>query len=215
MKLVGSAEQHNRAFTYWADGIIASTTVPQLVVPEHSSRSSMFFQNTSSAIMWIGMGSARATCTIASGAVNAVSITNGGFGFTRPPIVRFYGGSIAPAFGQHPANTSYVGAAGPGFPSPQSPAHGRAVLTAGVVTSVTIDSGGSNYIVAPYVFMQNSDLDPNGCFDPSVVQAGAAGSGFQLYPGQSLTWNGTVMTTDALAVFCATLNSTYSCGWTT
>ncbi|HEY4355961.1 MAG TPA: hypothetical protein VGN16_09455 [Acidobacteriaceae bacterium] len=215
MKLVGAGDQHKRDFTYWADGSIASITLPQLVLPEHTSRSSLFFQNTSSAIMWIGMGSARATCSLTSGVVTSVTITNGGFNFTKPPIVHFLGGAVAPAFGQHPANTSYVGAAGPGFPSPQSPARGRAVLTGSAVTSVAIDNGGSSYVATPYVFMQNSDLDPNGCFDPSATQSGVAGSGFQLYPGQSMTWNGTVMTTDALAVFCATLNSTFSCGWTT
>src|SRR5215472_8286669 len=119
MKLVGVGDQHKRDFSFFADGVILSTSAPQLILPEHTSRSALWLQNSSSATMWFGIGSARATCTIAGGAINAVTVVNGGFGFTRPPIVQFLGGGITPGGGNFTPNTSYVGAGGPGFPSPQ------------------------------------------------------------------------------------------------
>lgn len=211
MKLVGSAEQHVRHSTFQADGSIASATLPQLVLPENTSRSSLFFQNTSTATIWYGFGSARATCTISGGVVNAVTVTNGGFNFTRAPVVQFLGGGILSQQGIIPANSSYVGAGGPGFPSPSNPATGHAVLTGTAVTSIVIDNPGSGYVTAPYVFLYNSVLDPNGCFDPSR----SSGSGFQLFPGQSIYESHTAVTTDPLAVFCATLTSTFACRWMT
>lgn len=210
MKLLNVREQHYRDFSFYADGSIASASKGQLVLPENTSRSSLFFQNTSTAIMWYGFGSARATCTISGGAVNTVTVTNAGFGFTRAPIVVFYGGGILPQQGNIPANSSYVGAAGYGFPSPQNPAQAHAVLTTGVVSSIVIDNGGSGYISTPQVMLFDDVLDPNGCFDPSV----SSGSGFQLYPGQSIYEAHSVMTTDPLGVFCATTTSTFACRWT-
>lgn len=212
MKQVGTGDQHLRHFTFSADSTTASGSDPQLVIPEHTSRSSLFFQNTSDAIMWCGFGSARATCTIASGGVNAVTVTNGGFNFTRAPLVQFLGGGILPGAGaQIPANTSYVGAGGPGYPSPSRPAIAHAVLTGDNVTSIVIDDAGAGYITPPMVFLSNDPLDPNGCFDPSV----GGGAGFQLYPSLSITLNGTVATTDPLAVFCASSSKSFSCWWTT
>lgn len=215
MKLVGANEQHVRHPTFWADGVIASATLPQLVLPESSARSSLFFMNTSGAIMWYGFGSARATCTISAGKVATVTVTNAGFGFTRAPKVQFLGGGILPQAGVIPANSSYVGGAGPGFPSPSDRASGRAVLTGSAVSSIVVDNAGSGYVTAPMVFISNDILDPNGAFDPSALQNAAAGSGFQLYPGQSIYESHTSVTTDPLAVFCATLNSTFACRYMT
>lgn len=215
MKITNTGDQHVRHQTFHADGLIASATLPQLVLPEHSSRSLFFFQNTSSAIMWIGIGSARATCTISNGVVNAVTVTNAGFGFTRVPSVRFLGGGTLVQEGVIPANSSYVGAGGPGFPSPNTRATGQAVLTGGAVSSVSINNPGSGYVKPPYVWIFNEGLDPNGCFDPSVAQNAVAGSGFQLYPGQSIYESHTAVTTDSISVFCATINSTFSCRWMT
>lgn len=211
MKQVGVGDQHKRDFSFYADNSITSGSLPQLVLPENSSRSSLFFQNTSTAIMWYGFGSARAHATLTSGVVSSVTVDNQGFGFTRAPLVQFLGGGILPQQGLIPANSSYVGSGGPGFPSPSHVAKGRAVLTAGKVTSVIVDDAGSGYIVAPYVFIYNDPLDPIGCFDPSAN----SGAGFQLYPGQSLYEAHSVMTTDPLAVFCATSTSTFACRWTT
>jgi hypothetical protein len=215
VKLSSVGDQHRRDFSFFADGTIASAVNPQLILPEHSSRSALWIQNTSSNIMWFGVGCARATCTILNGAVNAVTVTNQGFGFTQPPQVTFVGGGIQPQFGIHPPNSSYVGAAGPGFPSPSNQATGHAVLTGGKVTSIVIDNPGSGYVKPPMVFLSNSELDPIGCFDPSALQNGVAGSGFILYPGNSWTFDSSVVFTDPIAVFCATATSTFACWWTT
>jgi hypothetical protein len=215
VKIQSVGDQHRRDFSFFADGQILSAAAPQLIFPEHSSRSAFWIQNTSSATMWFGMGSARATCTISGGAVNAVTVTNQGFGFTVPPIVTFLGGGIQPQNGVYPPNSSYVGGAGPGFPAPSPQAQGHAVLTGGKVTSIVIDNPGGNYVKAPMVFMTNSELDPYGCFDPSALQNGVAGSGFQLYPGNSWTYDCNVVPTDPIAVFCATLNATFAAWWTT
>lgn len=212
MKLVGSGEQHLRHFTYDASGTIASGSAPQLVLPEHSTRSSLFFQNLSaSANMYIAFGSARATATLTSGVVTSCSITNAGFGFTRAPMVAFYGGGIAPGQGSFQPNTSYVGGFGPTFPPPQNVAVGTAVLTGSTVGSIAISNGGSGYVKTPQVFLYNDQLDPNGCVDPSA----SSGTGILLFPGQSYSMENTVTTTDPLAVFCATISAPFTCWYTT
>lgn len=210
MKLTGIAYQGDRHFSYDASGTIASASLPQLVLPENPARSSLFLQNTSNALQWYGFGAGRATCTISGGVVNATTIVNGGFGFTRTPAVSFLGGGILPGYGVQGPNTSYVGGSGANFPSPAHPATGHAVLTAGKITSIVIDDPGVGYVIAPYVFISNDALDPNGAFDPSV----GSGAGFQLYPGQSIYEAHSVVTTDALSMFCATLSSTFACRWT-
>jgi hypothetical protein len=202
--LSGQAGRHP---SFPADGKIASATLPQLILPDQPSRAFLHFQNTSSAIMWFGFGSARATCTISGGAVATFTITNPGFNFTRPPSVTFLGGGQGTGNGVIPTNTSYVGAAGPQFPAPASVAQAHAVLTGGAVTSIVLDFGGSGYVQPPLVFLQNDPLDPLGAFDPSYN----SGSGFQLYPGNSIYEAGNMVETGPLAVFCATLNSTFAC----
>jgi hypothetical protein len=210
MKMVGVGDQHAHSFVYPADGVTLAGA-GKLVLPEHSSRSSLFLQNNGTTNLFFGFGSARATCTILNGGVNTITVTNGGFNFTKPPRVAFYGGGVIPPQGIIPGNTGFVGAPGPGFPSPQDQANAHAVLTGNVVTSIVIDDPGVGYVSAPMVFLHNDMLDPNGCFDPSL----AGGSGSVLYPGQSFSLNGPVCTTDQLAVFSATAGSAYSCWWTT
>lgn len=214
MRLPNVGDQFDRTPGYRADGALASGSAPQLILPASLSRSSFLIQNTSSAIMWIEMGSARAHATLTNGVVTGVTIDNAGFNFTNPPVVRFEGGGNA-------GNSSYLGIGQPGAPSPNSslnagrPATGHAVMTGSAgnlsVASITIDDGGAGYVCPPYVFIFNSDLDPNGCADPSA----GSGSGFQLYPGQSLYEAHSVVATDQIAVFCATISSTYFCRYTT
>jgi hypothetical protein len=79
------------------------------------------------------------------------------------------------------------------------------------VASITIDYGGSGYLVAPYVSILNADADPNGCADPSA----GGGSGILLAAnGGTYDRNGTVCTTDAMALFCATgIGAKFTCKW--
>ena len=214
MKLINAGGQFRRDFTYPADGTIASGSAPQLVLPEHPSRSSLFFMNTSTATFYYRFGGAQATCTISSGVVQAPSITNAGFNYSRTPKVHFYGGGTIPQSGTIPANSSYIGAGGPNFPAPVNPAKGHAVMTGSApnmsVASITLETGGSGYAIAPMVFIENDVLDPNGAFDPSA----GGGAGFILYPGQSVYLAHSAVTTDALAIFCGTESAAFACFWT-
>jgi hypothetical protein len=82
------------------------------------------------------------------------------------------------------------------------------LLTGNAVSSIVIDNPGSGYVVAPYVFIQNSELDPNGAAIPSAT------SGIMLAPGGgALTFNGTCCPTDASSVFSATTSAAYICRW--
>lgn len=74
---------------------------------------------------------------IVGGALGAVTITNGGSGYTIPPIV-------------------FV----PAPPPCGIPASGRATLTAGAVTGITWDNPGAGYLFPPAVLLVPSPNDP-------------------------------------------------------
>jgi hypothetical protein len=84
----------------------------------------------------------------------------------------------------------------------------HAVLTTGAVSSIVVDDGGTGYVVAPYVFIVNSDLDPNGCAIPAIGTAGV-----QLNSGGSLFFNGTTCPTDSISVI-GTSGDTLLAKWT-
>jgi hypothetical protein len=208
-KMQGFREQGVHDYGFRSDGSIASGTAPQLILPEHSSRSSLLLQNTSAESMWVEFGGARATASLSGTAVSGFTITNPGFNYTLPPTVDLLGGG-----GQAPS----VGGTGPNYPSPQAsyganfrPAKAHAVLTGGAVSSIVIDDPGLGYLSAPFVLMRNRVIDPNGCADPS----NGGGSGMLLQPFQWLHEVGLVMVTDPIAVFCATVGATFFCRFTT
>lgn len=219
MLLPGARGQQTRDFLYNASGTITTGGTPQLVLPEGKSRSLLVLENLSSGNLWFEFGSAQATCTISGGAVNAVSIVNGGFNFTQAPFVTFLGGFYAQATSGNV--TTGVGVGFPGFPSPMAGqgtssnlfriAQGAAVLAAASVgskvASVTINDGGAGYQTAPYVFFQNSLLDPLGVADPSLN----SGVGILLLAnGGSQTWESTACPTDAVAVYGATTGQRFT-----
>ena len=204
MKLVGIANQQVRHYMYDDSGTIATGGTAQLVLGQSQARSFLKIQNLSNGPLWFEFGSARATCTIASGAVNAVTVTNAGFNFTKPPVVRFWGGGGG--------NTSYLGLGQPNAPAPSIPAQAHCVMTGAApnlsVSSIMIDNPGSKYLCAPKVFLFNSDLDPNGVAVPS------AGVGLMLPPqSPPFILNGTCCTTDPISVFGATTGQGFLCKW--
>jgi hypothetical protein len=209
MQLVGSANQAKRHPLFTADGKIATGGTPQLVLPEVPSRSLLKLQNTSAGPLYFEFGSARATAALASGAISSITVTNAGFGFTKPPVVRFAGGGYS-------GNTAFLGLNQPGGESPNSSivqgqvAQAHAVLTGGAVSSIVIDNPGAGYVIAPYVFIFNSDLDPYGCAIPSTSSGMLLASGSAPY-----VLNGTSCFTDSVAVFGANANQTYLCRWMT
>lgn len=160
--------------------------------------------------MFVEFGCGRAHATLTSGAVTSVSVDNSGFGFTRPPLVRFLGGGY---FG----NSSYLGLNQPGGQAPNSmsgapagrPALAHAVLTGGAISSIVVDDGGAGYAIAPYVLLVNSDLDPYGASIPSAT------SGMTLPANQTVpvAFNGTFCPTEPIAVL-GTAADVLFCGWT-
>jgi hypothetical protein len=199
MKLPGASGQSVPHFTYDASGTIASSTVPQLILPRSLSRSHFVVANLSPTLpMYLEMGSARAVATLTGGVVTSVAVTNAGFGFSRAPLISFRGGGA----GMFPG---FLGSNDPNSPSPSKPATAHCVMSGSapnqIVASVTVDFGGSGYLVAPYVLILNDALDANGCADPSA-------GGFSGLPilqnGGNYYVNGTACGCDQMALYCPT-----------
>lgn len=222
-QMVGTRGQQVRDVLYDASVTIPTAT-KILVLPEMKSRSYLALQNLGSHNMWVQFGSALATASLSGTAVNSCSVTNAGFNFSVPPVIEFLGGGSG-------NNSQYISAGAIGFPSPGTggqtgtlpapgtakvprPAQAHCVMSGAVgsqtVSSIVVDDGGFGYVIAPYVFIRNSVLDPNGCADPSV----SSGSGFVLQTVSSnvppLIFNGTFCPTDSVAVF-GTANDILMC----
>lgn len=202
MQLTGIRGQDGRDFLYDMSGTITTGGTAQLLLPEQFGRSFLMIQNISDTNMFVEFGSARATATLTGTAVTSCSITNSGFGFTIAPIVKFLGGGNV---GGPTGNSTFVGSTEPGAKSPQSPAHGHCVLSGSSVGSIVVDTPGTLYKVAPYVFISNSLNDPNGVATPSAT------SGTELLPQGSITFSGTSCPTDPVAIFCATTGKAFTC----
>lgn len=215
MYLVGSRGQQSPDMAHRLDGAITSATASQLVTPIPLLRSFYVFQNTSSAVLWLEFGSARAAAVITGGAVTAVNIINGGKGFTAPPLVDFQGGQqYAAQVGAGPGGAGMPGYASPNYFAGQAPArHARAhsVITGGIMTSIVIDDPGQGYVFAPWVQIRNDPSDRYGGADPffggtpSGMQIGAGGGSYYV--------NGTVCDLEQMYVYGATVGSTYFFRW--
>ena len=202
---------------YRADGQIAGSS-PQLVLPQAFSRATMIVQNIGSHSMYLEMGCARATATISGGVVNNITMTNKGFGFTLPPIVAFHGGggqfSLSSESGWN--GLGLLGSQGPhGADLLTTPAtyfraaRGIAVLSGGVVNSITITFGGAGYVNPPEIVLTNHPNDPFGCADPSTN----SGAGILLAAsGGAYTFQGVACPTDAVALY-GTENDYFTCGY--
>lgn len=202
-RVVGFTEQQNLTPVYRADGVIASGGTPQLILPRAAPRSSILIQNTSASdTITLEFGCARATATVSGGKVTAITVTNAGFGFTYPPIVRFLGGGNL-------LNGRDLGLGYPNQLSPTNYATAHCVLTSGAISSIVIDNAGSGYDCAPYVQLLNDPNDNNGAAVPSAT------SGFKLAPGASLYQAYNVVTTDAISVYGASTGDSWFCQYTT
>jgi hypothetical protein len=211
MRLMNSGGQSRHDTLYIADGTITAGGTAQLVLGRSMSRTLLKLQNLSLGPLYFEFGSARATATITNGAVTAVTVTNAGGGFSYAPVIEFLGGggNDGPT-----ANPSYLGLAQDGAPSPSRPAKARCIMTGSApnmsVASIVIDNPGAKYLCPPYVFIRNSDLDPNGFAAPSATSG-------MLLSGQSAPFilNGTACHTDPVSVFGATTGAAYLCRWMT
>ena len=202
-RTVGFTEQQVLTPVYRADGTITTGGTPQLVLPRAAPRSSILIQNTSASdTITIEFGCARARATVANGKVTAITVTNAGFGFTYPPIVRFLGGG-------NPLNGLDLGLGYPNQYAPSDFASAHCVLSGGSISSIVIDDPGAGYACAPYVQLLNDPNDNYGCAAPSAT------SGFKLAAGASLYQAYNVVTTDAIAVYGATTGNSWFCQYTT
>lgn len=201
MMLPGSRGQQVRDFLYDMSGTITIGGTAQLILPEQPNRAHLFIQNISSGLLTIEAGGARAAATLTGNALTSIAVTNGGFGYTIPPRVHFYGG------GDIAKNPTYLCPGLPGNIMPGKVPSARALLTAGAVSSIVIDNpGASNFTKAPLVFLQSSEQDPYGAASPSATV------GIQLSAGGgSIFFNGTTLTTDAISIFGATTGQAYVC----
>ena len=209
MQLVGAGNQSKYHYKYDASGTITTGGAAQLLLPQSPSRSMLLIQNTSLHNMYVEFGGARAVATITNGVVTSAAVTNAGFNYTKPPLVRFIGGGFA-------GNSSYLGLNVPMGEGPNSTlgpgrlARARVLLTANAVSSIVIDDGGEGYAIAPFMQLLNSDLDPYGCALP------AANVGVYLAPaGGSYYVNGTSCPTDAIAIWGVTTADPFTCKWMT
>ena len=213
MQLVGSGNQAKRHPLFTADGSVTTGGTPQLILPETPSRSFLMLQNVSAGPLWFEFGSARATAALTNGAISSITVTNAGFNFSKPPVVRFAGGGYS-------GNTAFLGLNQPGGDGPNSSivagrvACAHCVMTGSApnlsISSIVIDDPGAGYAIAPYVFIMNSDLDPYGCAVPSATSG-------MLLSAQSAPYilNGTSCFTDAIAVFGATTSQAFLARWMT
>lgn len=204
MHLVGARGQFVRDFKYDVSGTITTGGTAQLILPEQFNRTSLEIQNISTSAMYCEFGGARATAAITSNKLSSITVTNGGFGYTVPPEVIFFGG------GDIKKNPTYLCPGLPGNVTPGKIPTAHAVLTSGGVTSVVIDDAGpAVYSTPPMVFLRSSQQDPYGSAAPSAT------SGFLLAAnGGSIFYNGTTTTTDAISIFCATSAAAFTCKYT-
>lgn len=199
MHLTGTQNQISRDTLFCAD--VTLTGSAQLVLAQSLSRGFLMLQNIGSHAMQVEFGSARGVATISSGGVSSVAVSNAGFNFTKPPVVRFFGGG-------NNGNSSYLGLNQANGASPSHVAQAHAVLTGGAVSSIVVDDPGSGYVIAPYVFIYDSDLDPYGAALPSAT------SGIVLPANMSapISFQGVFCTTDPISVL-GTADDILVCRW--
>jgi len=203
MQLVGSRSQQQQDDMYDFSGSVTTGGTAQLLLPQAKSRSLFIFVNTSANVMSIQFGIRPSTSALTSGVVTSVTLVDAGQLFWLPPLVEFLGGGNVGAPG-------FAGATAPDWPGPTNPANGHAVMSgsagAQTISSISIDSGGSGYLVAPYVLVKAAPGDPTG-----VGALTATTVGLQIAAGATLQLNGTCCPTSAAVVFCGTPASTFTC----
>lgn len=207
MKWTGISNQARYDYLYDASRLIASANAPALLLPRGMSRTYLFIQNLSNtATIFLEFDGPRATANLTNGVVTSLTPTNVGFNFTKPPVIRFEGGGNDLGGGKN-VNRGYLGLGLPGGSSPSARAKATAKITGGALSGFDISTGGANYAVAPYVLIENDDLDPYGCALPTV------GQGYQLNAGEKLEWNGSVCPTGPVAVITQDVNTFVTCKW--
>lgn len=219
MRLPNTAGQGRYDFLFDASGSVGTTAA--ILLPRHKNRSHFIIANlNASNTLYVEFGGARATATITNGAVTGFTVTNAGFNYTRPPIVRLWGGGYG-------GNTATIACGQPGEPAPGDtgyayPNSGQvariaqahctlssSAIAGSQVASIVIDDPGAGYGAAPFVFLESDPLDPFGVAIPSAT------SGLPITAnGGSYYVNGTVSTTDAISIISSGSSTAFACKWT-
>ncbi len=179
-----------------------TTGAAQLLLPAwKGGRSFFFFHNPSDTDMYLAFGGATATSALTSGVVSSVSVVNGGFNYTYPPLVRFLGG------GAQTEGVPQCISGGFGAATTTDAAQAYATLSGGAVNAVTVTYGGSGYGAAPYVFLENDPRDPFGAYAPAAangVFVAKAGVG-------TVKFDANFMPTGPVAIYCASASKQFIC----
>jgi hypothetical protein len=204
--LVGLRGQAVSDRLFDVSGTITAGTTPQLILPECRIRTSLIVQNISAVAMYLSIGAPPATCAISSNAVSSVTVGNAGFGYSIAPTVKFYGGALW----NRNSYPTYTLTGTPDAPSPAHPASAHCVMSGSApnmtIASIAIDDPGAGYAYPPFVFLVNHYLDPYGCSIPSATNGILLAAN-----GGSYTSNGSICTTDQMALYCATTGSAFTC----
>lgn len=188
---------------YFADGTITAGGTSQLILPRHRARSYLLIQNKSNAQMWFEFGGARATVAISGGALTTFTITNGGFGYIRPPKVLILG--AGPVDGDAGAN---VGAGSATWPAPSNIGTAVPTVAGGIITGIVASNPGSGYTRVPKVVLESANVDAIGCADPFF---GSVPSGILLNSGAPPLVFAGICPTGPVAVYCPDTSAAFAC----
>lgn len=204
--LVGYSGQYVTTHLFDVSGTITSGGTAQLLLPVSLMRSSLIVQNISDTAMYLTIGAPPAVASLTSGAVSSVALGNAGAGYSRPPQVVFLGGALA----NRSSAPTYTPSGLPDYPSPSHPAQAHCVMSGSAgsqtISSISIDDPGSGYAYPPFVLLVNDPLDQFGYSVPTATNGILLAAS-----GGSYTSNGSVCTTDQIAIFCATSSKAFTC----
>lgn len=201
MILQGARGQQRIDDLYDASGTITAGGTAQLCLQQRKSCSLLLIENISDTDMLFQIGVRPSVATLTAGVVTSVAVSDAGFGFLVPPLVEFLGGGVS-------NDLATQGGSLPDWPPPNNAAKGIAVLTGGSISSITVTSGGSGYLAAPFVYIRPARTDPTGVGLPSAT----AGILLKANGGQA-SFDATMCPTTAVAVYCATTGKAYTIKW--
>lgn len=201
--IVGFRRQADQFDLYTFSGTIAVGGTAQVLLPQQPTRCYLQIQNTSAALLTVGIGPATCTPTLSGGKITAVAVANGGLGYVVAPQVVFLGGLapvnaglVASDFNMDPTRIKQ---------SSFRPAQAVATIAAGVVTAITVTDQGNGYLSLPYVYLYNPPPDlGGGAITPSATVGLQLAGATAPAAGGSVTYENSVVPTGAVNIFGGT-----------